>query len=254
MRTLENNDWIFLNSVIFRIHSVENSSEMRYTLIEQLRMMLDFDAATFYISSPEDSHVLVDPVVYNITPELGEKYIREYATMDYAHGLLFSGKSIIYRESDIMPDAKRVTTEYYRSCYVPYNWHYSVSMVITGKGRFLGVLSFFRYRGRPNFEYEDIFVLEMLKEHLEYRLYRDICLGPSAGERFSASHYADEFSLTRREETILQALVSGHDNEMVCKNLCITNSTLKKHILNVYRKMGVKTRVQLLHLVSGNAK
>jgi DNA-binding CsgD family transcriptional regulator len=254
MRTLENNDWIFLNSVIFLIHSAEGCSEMRSSLIEQLRMMLDFDSATFYVTSPEDSHALADPVVYNITPELGEKYMREYATLDYARGLLFSGKSIIYRESDIMPDEKRVQTEYYRSCYIPYNWHYSLSMNITYKGRFLGVLTLFRYRGRPNFEYEDIFVLEMLKEHLEYRLYRDICLGAPAGDKLTAHQCAEEYGLTKREETILQAIAAGNDNGMVCGSLCITNNTLKKHILNIYRKMGIKSRVQMLQLVNGSTK
>ncbi|WP_396426541.1 helix-turn-helix transcriptional regulator [Lentilactobacillus hilgardii] len=35
----------------------------------------------------------------------------------------------------------------------------------------------------------------------------------------------------------------------MCDQLYITNNTLKKHILNVYRKLGINNRVQLFKMV-----
>ncbi|SHH98103.1 regulatory protein, luxR family [Sporobacter termitidis DSM 10068] len=252
MRRFENNDWMFLNNIIFLIHSIEDPLEMRRTLLSQLSLFMSFDSATFYISSAEDDRVLVSPVVFNITPEAGEKYIRIYDAQDYAKGLMFSGKSIIYRESDIMPDEQRVETEYYKSCYLPCSWHYSVSMVITYERRFLGVLTLFRFSGKPDFEYEDIFILEMLKGHLEFRLYRDIFSAAPGGEQLTAGQCAAKYGLTRREETILSALLEGRESDEICTSLCITKNTLKKHILNIYRKLGIKNRVQLLRTVRHN--
>ena len=249
MRRFENNDWILFNNIIFQIYSIENSIEMRHTLIEQLNLFMDFDCATFYISSAEDSRVLVSPVVYNISSELGEKYIREFDHLDYAKGLMFSGKSIIYTETDIMPDEKRVETEYYKACYLANNWHHSISMVITYKRRFLGVITLFRYKGKPNFEYDDIFILEMLKEHLELRLYRDVLSGISADEMLTVSQCSAKFGLTRKEETILGFLIEGLDKENICDRIFITNNTLKKHILNIYRKVEVKNRIQLMRMI-----
>ena len=252
MRRFENNDWIFLNNIIFQIHSIEDPVEMRRTLLRQLSLFMRFDSATFYISAAEDDRVIVSPVVFNIAPELGEEYIRIYDAQDYAKGLMFSGKSIIYRESDIMPDEKRVETDYYKSCYMPCNWHYSISMVITYERRFLGVLSLFRFKGQPDFEYEDIFVLEMLKEHLELRLYRDLSSSSPPGEKLTAAQCEEKFGLTRRETTILTALADGTENSDICAALCITKNTLKKHILNIYRKLGIKSRIQLLRTVRYN--
>lgn len=252
MKRFENNDWILLNNIIFQIHSAEESAEMRQTLLEQLGLLMNFDSATFYVSAAEDDRVLVSPIVFNITPELGEKYIRIYDSLDYAKGLMFSGKSIVYRESDIMPDEKRVETAYYKSCYLPCNWHYSISMVITYKRRFLGVLSLFRFSGQPDFEYEDIFILEMLKDHLEFRLFKDLYTPEAAEEKITVAQCSIKFGLTRREETILSSLVEGLENESICVKLCITKNTLKKHILNIYRKLGIKNRIQLLKMVKQN--
>ena len=36
---------------------------------------------------------------------------------------------------------------------------------------------------------------------------------------------------------------------MICDELVITPNTLKKHILNIYRKLGIKNRVQLFKMV-----
>ena len=36
---------------------------------------------------------------------------------------------------------------------------------------------------------------------------------------------------------------------MICQNACITNNTLKKHILNIYKKLGIRNRVQMFKLV-----
>ena len=52
MRTLETNDWIMLNNIIYNIYTVENISEMRSQFLEQIRMLLDFDSADFFWLPP----------------------------------------------------------------------------------------------------------------------------------------------------------------------------------------------------------
>ena len=43
--------------------------------------------------------------------------------------------------------------------------------------------------------------------------------------------------------------MSGKNNTEICDELFITANTLKKHILNIYRKLGIKNRVQLFKMV-----
>lgn len=250
LESLHNNDWIYLNSIIYKIYSIDDSAEMRMSLIDQLRMLINFDFSTFYLGSKENRRVLVNPVVFNVNPQIAEIYSNEYENVDYSKSLMFTGKSIIYRETDIILDEKRVETEYYKLCYAPFNAHYSVTMVLSYNHMFLGAFTLFRYQGKTNFEYDDLFILEMLKDHLELRLNNDINGLAKKPKSIIVNNFSSEFGLTKSEESILQAMSDGYENDVICENLYITKNTLKKHILNIYRKMGVKSRVQLFKLIS----
>ena len=48
--------------------------------------------------------------------------------------------------------------------------------------------------------------------------------------------------LTEREVSILQALARGLSNEAIAKELWITRQTVKFHVRNIYRKLGVSNR------------
>jgi DNA-binding NarL/FixJ family response regulator len=50
--------------------------------------------------------------------------------------------------------------------------------------------------------------------------------------------------LTRREEEILQLVAEGRSNADVARLLWVTEQTVKFHLANVYRKLGVKNRTQ----------
>jgi hypothetical protein len=167
------NDWIVLNHIIYKIYSTEDLDEMRSMLLEQLKILIRYDSADFFLASQEANGELIKPVYYNADAELGNRYMKNFFDIDYSKGLLLSGKNLIYRETDIMPDELRVETDYYKAYFKPAGWHFGLDMLITYNQKLLGVLTLYRKKGEPNFEYEDIFILEMLKEHLEYRLYRD---------------------------------------------------------------------------------
>lgn len=72
---------------------------------------------------------------------------------------------------------------------------------------------------------------------------------PEADEKLTITQAAEKFSLTRRERMILRELLDGKENDVICDELAISVNTLKKHILNIYRKMDIRNRVQLFKMV-----
>ena len=48
MKTLETNDWMILNSIIYKIYTTEDADIMREQFLEQMKMVLDFDSADFF--------------------------------------------------------------------------------------------------------------------------------------------------------------------------------------------------------------
>ena len=51
MRHLDTNDWLMMNGMIYKIYTMEDEKKMRQDFLEQLKLLIDFDAADFYLSS-----------------------------------------------------------------------------------------------------------------------------------------------------------------------------------------------------------
>ncbi len=245
MRTLETNDWILLNNIIYKIYTVSDITHMREQFLDQMKMLIDFDSADFHLASPDGENRLVSPVQYNCEEDLSA----EYDEIDYSRGILYGGKTLIYRETDIISDAKRVETEYYKKVYKANKWHYSLQMVLARKKEFVGVVTFYRTIGKDDFVYDDIFILDLLKDHLAYRLYQQKKNTDPAIEKLSVRAAAEQYNLTRREEAVLKLLMEGLSNAAICETLVFTENTLKKHILNLYRKLGINNRVGLFKMI-----
>jgi DNA-binding NarL/FixJ family response regulator len=53
-----------------------------------------------------------------------------------------------------------------------------------------------------------------------------------------------ELDLSKRELTILRALQSGLSNKQIAKELFLAEQTVKFHLTNIYRKLGVNSRTE----------
>ncbi|MGN1317562.1 MAG: helix-turn-helix transcriptional regulator [Lachnospirales bacterium] len=245
MKKLETNDWLVLNNIIYKIYSTKDLTEMRKTLLEQLKLLLDFDAADFFLAKENGEDGLVDGVGYNADLEGSANFDR----MDYSRGIMYSGKCMVYRETDIIEDEVRVQSEFYKKLYIANRWHYSMQIILAYNKEFLGAITLYRTIGKDNFLYEDIFLLDMLKEHLAFRLYESRKRKNENVDKLSIKETVEKYQLTKREEDVLIKLMEGKDNNEICSELIISTNTLKKHILNIYRKMDINNRVQMFKMV-----
>ena len=59
-----------------------------------------------------------------------------------------------------------------------------------------------------------------------------------------AAEERGRFGLTRRELEILQLVAEGDSNAQLAKMLWITEQTVKFHLSNIYRKLGVSNRTE----------
>ena len=63
-----------------------------------------------------------------------------------------------------------------------------------------------------------------------------------------ASRQSDRLpGLTRREAEILELVAEGYSNGRVAKMLWVTDQTVKFHLSNIYRKLGVTNRTEATH-------
>ena len=59
----------------------------------------------------------------------------------------------------------------------------------------------------------------------------------------------ERYGVTPREREVISLVITGRSNREITEDLFISPETVKKHIYNAYRKIGVRNRVQLVNAV-----
>jgi DNA-binding NarL/FixJ family response regulator len=67
-----------------------------------------------------------------------------------------------------------------------------------------------------------------------------------------ASHTSAAPELTAREQTILSAIASGRTTAAISKELWVSEHTVKFHLTNIYRKLGVPNRAAAIRYALDN--
>ena len=62
-----------------------------------------------------------------------------------------------------------------------------------------------------------------------------------------AVRVAEQVNLTDREREVLALVASSCTNQRIAESLQISLNTVERHIANVYRKLGVRGRVEATH-------
>lgn len=64
----------------------------------------------------------------------------------------------------------------------------------------------------------------------------------------------DKFNLTEREVEILRLAYSGLTNPEIGDKLSISKHTAKRHMHNIFNKMDVSTRLEMVHIVNETSR
>jgi DNA-binding NarL/FixJ family response regulator len=62
----------------------------------------------------------------------------------------------------------------------------------------------------------------------------------------AAKTASEDAGLTKRELSVLEELPAGGSNQQIAKRLFLAEQTVKFHLTNIYRKLGVSTRTEAL--------
>lgn len=255
MGTIEKNHMNLLSHIIYVIYNTADFDQMRREVINLLKSVVPFNNANFFrIEHREDGkEILSDLLNVNFLPNpdseidhILDRYMKEYAELDSLHWLYIAKRPLAYRTSDYLSDDEFENTTYYKEFYEPFHVHHSAQMVFASGGRCLGLLSLFRAKDQPNFTDTEIFFLSTIIDHMSVRLRQEKQKSQSFMQDYSS--YMRKYDLTRRECEILKLLFEGKENDVIANELFIAENTLRRHIYNMYSKMGIKSRWELHYL------
>jgi len=91
-------------------------------------------------------------------------------------------------------------------------------------------LLFSRERGSPDFDDRDRLLLSLLRPHLN-ELYQEL-----------ESRRRPQPDLTPRQWELMRLVAAGHSNAEIAKALVVSTTTVRKHLENIFDRLGVTSR------------
>lgn len=88
-----------------------------------------------------------------------------------------------------------------------------------------------------------IISVSILIYHTFYRFYFSSPIAKT--EKTLSQDFIKDFSITKREREIILALLDGKSNKELAETFFVTQKTIEAHLANIYRKVGVKNRLEL---------
>ncbi|UCC44916.1 MAG: helix-turn-helix transcriptional regulator [Candidatus Zixiibacteriota bacterium] len=62
--------------------------------------------------------------------------------------------------------------------------------------------------------------------------------------------FFEEFHITSREQELVRLLLDGKSNKQIEESLFISKHTVKNHLYSIYQKLGIKSRYELVHMIT----
>ena len=254
---LTDKQWHFINEVSLKIHATDDVTEMRRYFLSVLSALMEFDGATFYIKEGENPYG--SPLCVNFSEEDIERYINCFAEDDPMKPLLdmVSDSDAVLRACDYMIINDMEETGYYKKVLEPKGIRYTLLMPLMVNGVWLGSVNLFRAKDKNDFTDDEVYLCNILRQHLQIRLWRErYSVAVDAEKRGvvkdvkNTEEQPEELSsLTEREWDVVRLWVTGLTDAQICEELFISKNTLKKHISNIFRKLDISSRVELLRIM-----
>lgn len=236
-----------LNDIVRDVHRSKNLKELGHSLLGLLRKLIPYSSAAFVILDPENPlYVDVTNAVWaDVTADDVEEY-NQYVSMDFTNPAFSYPKSSSFRDSDIISGSEKENTEFYNKWLKKRNVEYSGGIFIRTPENNMVSATIYRSRFNGPFEDREMMILDMLVGHVEdiaakfldhHKKEDDVVLEYNEDKRYH--------TLSNREKEIFHYLIKRYSNEEISEELCISISTVKKHIHSVFTKFDVNSRRQL---------
>lgn len=248
---LQKRDWQFVLDAVYRINAIFDVDSFQNEVLSCLRNLIPNKQGTFFIIEMRQGIACSarPAVVGEPVHHLEEFMSGIYDDDPYFNGLYLKTVSHAFRDTDMIPEHIRKSSRIYRDIYEPEDSIYILRLLFACHGESIGEASLFKSSAQGDFSVRDVHIANLLAPHIALKLSDLLKREKEDSEKRDDCNLLCEYNLTQREEQIIQLIVEGQQELAIANSLCISLSTVKKHVYNAYRKLDVGNRAQLLKLV-----
>lgn len=253
MSRLSVTQWEAVNEIVRAIYAEDDLRKMRIRFLNDIRMLIPHEISFFDLGYKKDTQVVFfDPVSNNMEEKYLNGYFDTYESIDVMFWFFSQSHADIYRESDYVTDAMLETSVFYNEWLKPQGVKHSMGSRVAMGDVLYGSVNLWRAEELGDFNDTEIEILRILNQHLAQHFYNKY---PNGIKRNNENEYSDSlmhlYGLTDREAEIVDKIYQGKASREIAEELYISENTVKKHTYNIFKKMNVRNRSQVIKIVHG---
>ena len=248
---LKESEWNTINAILLDLYTVSDVKLLAEKTLSVLRLLIPFTKGYFIFLDNEKRISKDSSVFLGFDEGMIEKYVGTYYEKDYLQYLYsFTHESSVYKDSAMLDEKVRTETAFYQFFLKPSGIPFGAGIVLAKNQKIFAVFNLFRSENLGDFSEKDIYILNILKKHLENMVLNAIQFGKAGqSEEKTLSRAVKDFALSEREADVLRLLADGFSNNDISEQIHVSISTVKKHVYNIFNKAGVNSRTQLLTMI-----
>ncbi len=254
--TLDNATWTAVNACALWVHEQAELEILQRGTLERIGETVPHRVSMFDLieTGERGSLEYTHPVSTTMDADVLAAYYRDFAALDYTTWSFDTREVNVYRDLDLVDVERRDATPIYREWMEPQGVYFGCTATLAHEGTPLGTITLFREREAGDFSPCETRALKEIARHVSIALARiagaDAAQTDSNGSAraVDADTLASTHGLNPREAEVLALMLAGRTNREMAAALFISESTIKKHVNAVYRKLGVRNRMELANL------
>ena len=241
-----------LSQLLATLAETQTEKDLRNRIGDPLLKLLDADYYASYVWEPEHKR-FGRCVSLNMSDDTLASYDAYYRHVD---GLtpLMARKHTTTLVNQVVPQAELAKTEFFNDFLQRDGLYWGLNLYMWQAQSNVGDVRIWRNKHRPAFDAQEAGLLELIRPALGIALHRARS-APAAQDGAShaapavpACHSSQELALarlSRRERQVALMAAKGLPDKTIARNLDIGFTTVRTHLGQVYRKLGVDNRVML---------
>lgn len=259
---LSEKEWEAIMNISSNLLKKKSISSFGAYISEELFHLFRCSLVEFTESAPVKNKIpkLKNPIILSryddkFVEAFESQYESTYHVMDYINWIYFSERSLVYRESDLISESFRKSSKFFTQYLSPFGLIHAAGIILCIDHEFVASIALYNSRQRGDFSDKEMYILTQLLPLLQSSLEHILSINQehrTTTAQDSSYLLKYKYHLTKREIEILGYIYKGMTNNEIAEILVITPNTVKKHLSNLFQKLEVTSRTQLLNFLVRN--
>ncbi|RJS61851.1 helix-turn-helix transcriptional regulator [Bacillus sp. PK3_68] len=229
--------------MLLQLDDLETFSEFQEQVLFLFDKYFGLERSIFWLCREEGE--IYSPVTRNTPEQSLRQYMSDYSDKDLLLPIRVSSllsNTRVLRIEDMVSKQEYENSLFYNDFMKPGNIYHEMGVYLMNQNKLIGGISFVGEQENAGFKDEAAKSIDLLSHFISMKLYY-ILKHPFRNIPMEDVH------LTPSEEKVCKLLQTGLTNQEMADHLFVSLHTIKKHLQNIYKMLGVTNRTSLLSFI-----